>query len=151
MPRITVKTEWQLKFEEKLRSFHRKNIPALAKKLLKRIDGVKGSMTTRSKKYDVECKITLEELRTMAYEVYGTPCKYSGRILKYNNMVYDHIIPISKGGTSNRDNLQVISKFSNSIKGSLTESHFHMLLEWLDTVPEELKKDISIRLAHGIC
>jgi 5-methylcytosine-specific restriction endonuclease McrA len=151
MPRTTAKTEWQLKFEEKLRLFHRKNIPALAKKFLKRIDGVKGSMTTRSKKYEVACNITLEELRTMAYEAYGTPCKYSGRILKYNNMVYDHIIPISKGGTSNRDNLQIISKFSNSIKGSLTESHFYMLLEWLDTVPEELKKDISIRLAHGIC
>jgi 5-methylcytosine-specific restriction endonuclease McrA len=67
-----------------------------------------------------------------------------------NNIVLDHIIPISKGGTSNPDNLQIICKASNAMKGSLDETNFSILLNWLDSVPEELKKDISIRLARGV-
>jgi hypothetical protein len=148
---MSVKKLWEQKFAEKLSRFHTRNIPALAKKFLKRVDAVKGSMVTRSKKYGVECNITLEELRELAYEAYGTPCKYDGaRILKHDTMVFDHRIPLSKGGTSNKDNIQCISKFSNNLKGSLGEEHLFLLLTWLDTVPPELAKDIKIRLAHGI-
>jgi 5-methylcytosine-specific restriction endonuclease McrA len=84
-------------------------------------------------------------------ECYGKPCKYdSNRIVLYNNMIFDHLIPISKGGESTKNNIQIISRFSNNIKGSLDEKSFLILLKWLNTVEPELKKDISIRLAHGI-
>jgi hypothetical protein len=36
------------------------------------------------------------------------------------------------------------------MKGSLHEDNFQLLLDWLETVPEELKKDIGIRLARGV-
>ena len=146
----SLKTLWKQRFTEKLKEVHSRNIDKMVNRLMKRLDGVKSSMVSRSKKLGVECTITLEDIRELALEAYGTQCKYSGRVLKLDNMVFDHRIPISKGGTSNRDNIQVISKFSNNMKGSLEETHFRMLLEWLDTVPEELKKDVSIRLAHGI-
>lgn len=144
------KSLWEEKYVEMLKKHHKRNIKVMAKRLLKRIDGVKSSMATRSKKYSVECTITVEQLRQLALEAYGTPCKYSKRILKLNNMVFDHIVPVSKGGTSNLDNIQVISKFSNNMKGSLDETNFQILLNWLGTIPEELRTDISIRLAHGI-
>lgn len=145
-----VKDEWELKFIERMKTVHKRNIVPKAKRMLKRLTGVKNSMVARSKKYEVECTITVDELRELALEAYGTPCRYSKRILTIDSMVFDHLIPISKGGTSNRNNIQVISKFSNSMKGSLTEDHFFILLAWLETVPEELKHDVSIRLAHGI-
>lgn len=148
--KLSNKTQWEQKFIEKLRTCHKRNIEAKAKRLLKRLDSVKNSMVTRSKKYGVECTITVEDLRQLALDNYGAPCKYSGRILTIDNMVFDHIIPISKGGPSTKDNIQAISKFSNSMKGSLSEDSFLMLLRWLDTVDEELRKDISIRLAHGV-
>jgi 5-methylcytosine-specific restriction endonuclease McrA len=146
----TVKSEWELKFIETMRPFHQKNrLPMLAKRMLKKLDGVKGSMVSRSKKYEVDCNITLDELRQLALDSYGTQCKYLQRTLKIDNMVFDHRIPISKGGTSNIDNIQVICKAANNIKGSLVESDLMILLNWLDTVSEELREDIRIRLAGG--
>ena len=147
--KVSVKGEWEEKFIEKLRTVHTRNVQKKAKRLLKRIDTVKNGMVARSKKYEVECTITTEELRQLALEAYGTPCRYSKRILTIDNMVFDHLIPISKGGASSKENIQVISKFSNTMKGSLSEENFFILLNWLDTLDEELRKDISIRLAGG--
>jgi 5-methylcytosine-specific restriction endonuclease McrA len=67
-----------------------------------------------------------------------------------NTLVLDHIIPISKGGSSNIDNLQIICKTSNGIKGALSEKELLLLLQWLDTLSPEMKKDISVRLARGV-
>jgi 5-methylcytosine-specific restriction endonuclease McrA len=147
---LTERQIWQKQFVTKLRGYHKKNLEKVAAKLLKRIDGVKNSMVSRSKKYKVECRVTVNELRQLAFDAYGTSCKYSKRVLKIDNMVFDHLVPISKGGTSNIDNIQIISRFSNNMKGSLDEPSFLLLLAWLETVPEDLRKDISIRLAHGI-
>lgn len=143
------KNEWEEKFISMLKNHHKRNIVMVAKKLLKRIDGVKASMIQRSKKYEVECTVTIEQLRQLTYEKYGTTCKYLGRPLKLNSMAFDHIIPISKGGTSNIDNIQLICKAANNIKGSLVEEDLIRLLNWLDTVSEELRTDIRIRLAGG--
>ncbi len=145
----TVKSEWEQKFIDKLRTVHKRNVEKKAIRCLKRVDTVKGGMVSRSKKYGVECTITVEELRQLALDAYGTPCRYSKRILTIDNMVFDHIVPISKGGASTKDNIQVISKFSNTMKGSLSEENFFIVLAWLDTLDEELRKDISIRLAGG--
>jgi 5-methylcytosine-specific restriction endonuclease McrA len=107
-------------------------------------------MVSRSKKYNVECNITVEELRNLVFEQYGTQCKYCDKILKTDIIVFDHIVPISKGGTSNIDNIQLLCRTSNGMKGSLTEDNFELLLEWLKTAPKELQDDIRIRLSKGI-
>jgi 5-methylcytosine-specific restriction endonuclease McrA len=141
---------WLEKFREKASQTHKRNLDKFAKRMLTRSDGWKYSLASRSKKHNVECTVTVEELRELMYSQYGTSCRYCGRKLDINNIVLDHIIPISKGGTSNPDNLQIICKASNAMKGSLDETNFSILLNWLDSIPEELKKDISIRLARGV-
>ena len=148
--KLTDKQRWEQKFIEKAGTVHKRSLPRFAARMLKRTSSWKGGLSYRSKKKGVECTITLEELREMMYGAYGQPCKYCGRTLDINNLVMDHILPISKGGNSNKDNLHVICKTSNSMKGSLEEKHFFLLMEWLDTVSPELKKDVSIRLAGGI-
>jgi 5-methylcytosine-specific restriction endonuclease McrA len=148
--KVTERSKWEAKFVKKLTPFHKRSAEKKAKKLLKRIDGVKNSMVTRSKKYNVPCTITVEDLREMALEFYGTTCKYTDRVLTIENMVFDHLKPISKGGDSSKENIQIISRFANNMKGSLEEHDFLILLNWLKTIPDELRKDISIRLAHGI-
>lgn len=142
--------EWKERYIEKAGTVHKRVLPRFADRMLRRVDSWKGGLVQRSKKRGVECNITLEELREMMYEAYGTSCKYCGRTLDINNIVMDHILPMAKNGHSNRDNLHVICKTSNSMKGSLEEDQFLLLLEWLDTVSPELKKDVSIRLAGGI-
>lgn len=143
-------SEWEDKILEKIKGTHKRNLSAVITKILKRATTVKYGLSTRSKKYGVECNVTIEELIQLMYDNYGTPCKYCGKILKIDNMVVDHIIPISKNGSSNIENLQIICKTSNGVKGSLTEDNLNLLLEWLNTVPEDLKKDITTRLARGV-
>lgn len=145
-----MKDGWEQKFYDKLLPFHARSAAAKVKKLLRRLTGIRSTMAARSLKYGVECTITVEELREMTYAAYGTPCRYTGRILDISNMVIDHITPISKGGASNRENLQVISRFANTMKGSLQEADFQVLLQWLDKLPPDLRKDVSIRLARGL-
>ena len=142
--------DWSDKFLDKIKGTHKRNLSKVVARIMKRTTTVKGSLVARSKKYDVECKVTVDELRQLMLDSYGKQCKYCDKVLKVDNMVYDHIVPISKQGTSNIDNLQIICRTSNGMKGSLTEENFDVLLEWLKTVPEELAKDIRIRLSKGI-
>lgn len=142
--------EWKERFLEKVNLVHKKNKNKVVDKILRKIDSAKGSMQTRSKKYDVKYDISLDDLRELVFESYGQKCKYCDKILTVKTMVVDHIIPLSKGGESSISNLQIICKTSNSMKGSLTEQNYKLLLEWLETVPDELKRDVSIRLARGI-
>ena len=148
--KTAIRTEWQEKFLEKIKCCHKRNLNKVVNKILKRADSTKIALVARSKKHNVECNITVEEIRQLIYDFYGQKCKYCDKILNINTFVFDHIIPISKGGSSNRDNMQLICKTSNGMKGSLSEEHFQIVLDWLDTVPEEIKKDISVRLARGV-
>lgn len=142
--------DWSDRFLAKIKGVHKRNLSKVVSRIMKRTSSVKSSLMTRSKKYGVECNVTVDELRQLMFDAYGTKCKYCDKILKVDNMVYDHIVPISKEGTSNIDNLQIICRTSNGMKGSLTEEHFNLLLKWLDVVPEELAKDVRIRLSKGI-
>jgi 5-methylcytosine-specific restriction endonuclease McrA len=150
MRKNSIRTEWKVKFLDRITGIHFRNKDKVVDKILRRIDSSKYGLVSRSKKYNVECFITIEDLRHMLYDAYGTPCKYCNIILTIKNLTIDHMIPISKQGSSNKDNLQVICKKCNKIKGSLDEEKFNILLDWFKTIPDELRKDISIRLAHGI-
>lgn len=148
--KATQKKEWEERFLERIEGIHKRNKAKVIAKILKRIDTTRSGLATRSKKYGVACEVTVEQLRQLVFDAYGQKCKYCNKILTINTFVVDHIVPISKQGSSNIDNLQIICKTSNSMKGSLLEEQFQVLLDWLETIPEELKKDISIRLARGI-
>jgi hypothetical protein len=142
--------EWEEKFLQKIKCCHKRNLNKVVARIMKRTSAAKQGLVARSKKYNVECNITTDELRQLVYDAYGTGCKYCNKQITINNFVFDHIIPISRAGSSNKENLQVICKTSNGMKGSLTEEHFQLLLDWLVTIPEELQKDIRVRLSKGI-
>lgn len=144
------KQQWIVKFTDKVKKHHPRSAGKIVEKILKRCDGSKNSMIVRSNKIGVPCTVTADELRQLVYEHYGEPCKYCGRTLTLPVMAFDHVVPMSKGGHSTLSNLQVICRTSNNMKGSLKEENFFILLSWLQTVSEELRKDISIRLARGI-
>lgn len=142
-------SKWEQLFNEKLKTVHRRNIKTKTKRILRKTSSALSSMKARSRKMGVNCTITLDELRELTLMSYGELCKYTGRKLTIENMVYDHIIPISKGGDSNKDNIQVISRFANNVKGSMNENDLLTLLQWIDKLPEELGKEVLFRLAGG--
>lgn len=147
---MTDKEYWLQQFRNRAGTVHTRNLTRFAERMYARCTQWKNGLGTRSKKYGVECKVTIDQLRELLYAYYGTPCKYCGKRLDMNTLVLDHIIPISKGGSSNIENLQIICRTSNGVKGSLPEEYFYTLLEWLDSVPEDMRKDISTRLARGV-
>lgn len=144
------KQYWLEIFTKRAGDVHKRTLARFGTRMYNKCTQWKNSLVGRSKKYGVECNITVDELRELLYVYYGTPCKYCGKRLDMNTMALDHVVPISKGGTSNIDNLQIICRTSNGMKGSLNEDNFQLLLDWLQTVSEELRKDISIRLARGV-
>lgn len=144
------KSVWKQRYLEKIVICHKRNLDKVVAKLLMKSSNVRASMMNRSKKIGVKFEIDIEEIREMLYKAYGSSCKYCGRQLVLKNLVFDHIIPISHGGESTKENIQIICRVCNSIKGSLTESELQILLDWVETIPENLKKNILIRLSRGI-
>jgi len=144
------KSAWKQKYLEKVVLCHKRNLDSVIARLLAKATNVRTAMIARSKKVGVEFELDIEEVREMIYEAYASPCKYCKRQLTVKNMVFDHTMPISKGGASVRSNLQIICKACNCVKGSLDEEELATLLTWLETVSPNLKKDLMIRLARGI-
>ena len=62
------KTERQLwleKFEIKAATVHKRKLSKFAERIDKRCSGWKNSLVSRSKKANVECNVTIEELRLL--------------------------------------------------------------------------------------
>lgn len=65
-----------------------------------------------------------ERLREL-WDAQGGICRYTGEVLIQSETAsIDHIIPKSRGGTNDMDNLQWVSKKINSMKSSMTHEEF---------------------------
>lgn len=87
------------------------------KKLLKNLKS-----NLRKKKIIHEVPTT-KDLCILAYKQ-RLICSYSGIKLTRENMSIDHIIPLSKGGTSNINNLCIVDKRINLMKMSMSVKEF---------------------------
>tara|TARA_R100000152_G_C6672497_1_gene108461 strand:- start:325 stop:564 length:240 start_codon:yes stop_codon:yes gene_type:complete len=65
------------------------------------------------------------------------------------NMVCDHIYPLSMGGKSIINNLQMICASCNTKKGPLTHKMYNDLLIFLKEQPQEMQEYILRKLAKG--
>jgi 5-methylcytosine-specific restriction endonuclease McrA len=69
-------------------------------------------------------EIIPRRLRNIIIERDGQRCVYCGVDLELNEIHIDHVIPESKGGPTNIQNLQVTCRKCNTEKGALSESAF---------------------------
>ena len=93
--RITI---WEKKFSKKLNKFHGNFAKKTFHRLMKKSSTLRSTLKRRSKEYEVEFDISLEEVRDLLYRVYGKTCNYSNHKLLINSMGCAHIIPLSLGG-----------------------------------------------------
>lgn len=95
----------QLTFQDSVRSEQAYSYGA-AKKVIKRYRWGKE-----------RAKVT-KDVKMTIYKAYNGKCCRCGKELETWEMTIDHILPISRGGTSDIDNLQLMCKSCNSKKGT---------------------------------
>jgi 5-methylcytosine-specific restriction endonuclease McrA len=140
---------WADKFLPKLSKHHGNRAKGVFHRLMKKSSTLRTSLKRRSREYEVLFKISLKEIRELILAAYGKKCKYCSDILKVNNMVCDHIIPLSNGGESTRNNLQMICARCNTRKGPLTHKSYNKLLAWLKRQNQNTRDYILRKLARS--
>ena len=140
-------TIWEEKFSKKLKRYHKQFAKKVFHRLMKKSSTLRTTLKRRSREYEVEFNISLEEVRELLYRVYGRTCNYCNSKLLVDNMACDHIIPLSLGGNSTPENLQMICGRCNTRKGPLTDRHFRKILKWLSHQDYELNKYVLRKLS----
>ena len=138
---------WEDKFKKKLRRHHKHFAKKVFHRLMKKSSTLRTTLKRRSKEYEVEFKISLTEVRELLYRAYGRKCRYCTTTLLVNNMACDHIHPLSLGGVSTPDNLQMICMRCNTRKGPLTDKEFMKILKWLSRQAKSLSKYVLRKLS----
>lgn len=65
-----------------------------------------------------------EDVRRDIYNKYNGKCALCGRYILYEDMTLDHIIPLSKGGADEVENLQACCYIDNQFKGNINPDDF---------------------------
>ena len=147
-PRMTkVIKHWMDKFMPVLSKRHGTHSKRIFHRLMKKSSTLRSTLKRRSKEYDVVFKISLPTIRNLLLRHYSKPCIYCNNILDVSNMVCDHIIPLSSGGPSVVNNLEMICKRCNIRKGPLTGKEYRILIEFLEKQPEHVSSYVFRKLA----
>jgi len=80
-----------------------------------------------------EALATHRELMTLI-ERQGYRCALSGVKLDPEHAVIDHIVPVSKGGDNEIDNLQWVHTVANKMKGNMSNESF---IKWCTRVARQ--------------
>ena len=147
-PRMTkVIKHWLDKFMPVLSKRHGTHAKRIFHRLMKKSSTLRSTLKRRSKEYEVIFKISLPTVRELLLRAYSKPCIYCGDILDVSNMVCDHIVPLSSGGPSISNNLEMICKRCNTRKGPLTGREYNLLIEFLDKQPKHVQDYVFRKLA----
>jgi 5-methylcytosine-specific restriction endonuclease McrA len=92
-------------------------------------------MTKRAKQ---SLPFDLSELRAWVQSKLERPlCGYCGAALTAETWGFDHMTPVSRGGSWSLSNAQLVCKGCNKSKGDLTDSEYRILLSKLDDLERE--------------
>lgn len=75
-----------------------------------------------------ERKLIEPHIKRMIWERQNEKCAYCGRRKQLKHTTIDHIIPLSKGGTDDIDNLQCTCKMCNRLKDNMLPHEFTVLI-----------------------
>ena len=140
---------WEEKFMKVLPKHHGHFAKKIFHRLMKKTSTLKSSLKKRSKEYEVEFNISLEEIRNLFLRFYGKQCRYCTDVLVVSNIVCDHMYPLSLGGDSTPKNLTIICRRCNTRKGHLTDKEYRSLLNFLNKQSDNTKNYVLRKLAKG--
>ena len=139
--------KWENLFLPVLKKVHKNHSKKIFHRMMKKSSTLKSGLKSRSKEYEVEFDLTLEQVRYILLDSYNMPCKYCEVNLTIHNMVCDHKVSISNGGPSIKENLQIICSRCNTRKGPLSHTDYDILRKWLDTKNDDIKQYVYRKLA----
>ena len=100
----------------------------------------KRSYEVVQKAMQVSLDFTLEEFRAMVELKLGFGlCDYCRQKITVKTFSLDHKVPISRGGSFGKENVQIICASCNKSKGGMTHNEYLALLKSLDTLEEGLR------------
>ena len=147
-PRVTkVIKRWQDKFMPVLIKKHGNHAKRIFHRLMKKSSTLRSILKRRSKEYEVVFDISLPTIRNLLLRHYSKQCIYCDNILDVSNMVCDHIVPISSGGPSISQNLEMICKRCNIRKGPLTGREYRIFITFLEKQPKHVLEYVFRKLA----
>lgn len=97
-----------------------------------------GRLKERITQYARPIPFTLDQFREWLLKQLGgnpngtTRCVHCGMVLDAINVSFDHLAPVSQGGSLGLENLGTSCDECNRMKGKLTAPTFHKLMEWLN-------------------
>jgi len=139
--------DWENKFLPELKKHHGTHSQGVFHRLMKKSSSLRSTLKRRSKEYEVGFKVSLREIRNLFLEHYGSSCKYCNCVLTVANMVCDHVVPLSCGGPSTLDNLELICRRCNTRKGPLTADEYNTVVHWLNLQPEQVSSYVFRKLS----
>jgi len=90
-------------------------------------------MDEQFEKREKEAARNLRKSRWWQNKIQNSSCYYCGEALNQKNATMDHVLPISAGGRSTKDNVVVCCKSCNSKKKDLSITEWEKYLEHLKT------------------
>lgn len=79
------------------------------------------------------------EIRNDVYERTQGKCALCGKFVRFDQFTIDHIIPLAKGGTNDRNNLQCTCKRCNAMKQDFSQDEF--IDRMIDILAYQMKKN----------
>jgi len=107
----------------------RKNMNPLKKKAR----NLRGSLLSKKKLNKDHYIWSVQELVSILDK--GVTCPYCKKEVEMNKVSIDHITPLSRGGSGNRENLVFCCLECNLMKGNLEKEEFMSLLSFLEDKP----------------
>lgn len=115
---------------------------------------LKNTLTNVAKR----CEVSRDEVRTFVEPILnsisskegnGVSCRYCAEKLTLKTVSFDHVIPLSRGGSKWGDNLAICCYICNKVKGALTDIEYSALLTLMASWEEVARLNVSRRLRLG--
>ena len=84
----------------------------------------------------------------MVYERTQGKCALCGKFVRFDQFTIDHIIPLAKGGTNDRNNLQCTCKRCNAMKQDFSQDEF--IDRMIDILAYQMKKNGKKKYRKGL-